>query len=83
MATQRYFVFTTLQEFGVNDADGVSAKVAKAFIEHLNWRQSEAELREARQAVTFAVYAEMDDLDEVTRIVDRLFSSLERTYGDS
>jgi hypothetical protein len=28
--------------------------------------------------VTFAVYAEVDDLDEVTRIVDRLFSLLAR-----
>jgi hypothetical protein len=29
-----------------------------------------------RQAVTFAVYAEVDDLEEVTRIVDRLFTVL-------
>src|SRR5436190_12179990 len=33
--------------------------------------QSEADLRELRKAVTFAVYAEEDDLDQVTRIVDR------------
>src|SRR5256714_1121626 len=72
----RYFVFTTLKESGVKDAEGVSAKVAKAFVEHPNWRQSEADLRELRKAVTFAVYAEVDDLDEVTRIVDKLFSLL-------
>jgi len=29
-----------------------------------------------RKAVTFAVYAEEDDLDQVTRIVDRLFTLL-------
>ena len=40
-----------------------------------NWRQSDAELRE-RKAVTFAVYAEVDGLDEVARIVDQMFSSL-------
>ena len=64
------------QDAGLKDAEGVSEKVAKAFVEHANWRQSEAELRELRKAVTFAVYAEMDDVDEVTRIVDRLFSRL-------
>ena len=77
----RYFVFTSLQENGVKDAEGVSAKVARAFVEHPNWRQSEADLRELRKAVTFAVYAGEDDLDQVTRIVDKLFSQLEKAYG--
>jgi type I restriction enzyme, R subunit len=52
--------------------------VARAFVEHPNWPQSEADLRELRKAVTFAVYAAEDDLDQVTRIVDRLFSHLEK-----
>lgn len=72
----RYFVFTSLREGGVPDAEGVSAKAARAFVEHPNWRQSEADLRELRKAVTFAVFAQVEDLDEVTRIVDRLFSLL-------
>jgi type I restriction enzyme R subunit len=46
-------------------------------VEHPNWRQSEADLRELRNAVTFAVYAEEDDLDQVARIVDRLFTVIE------
>jgi type I restriction enzyme R subunit len=71
-----YFVFTLLQEASAKSAEGMSAKIAKAFVEHPNWRQSEAELRELRQAVTFAVYAEENDLDQVTRIVDRLLSHL-------
>jgi type I restriction enzyme R subunit len=75
----RYFVFTMLKEAGVNKAEGVSEKAARAFVEHPNWRQSEAELRELRKSVTFAVYAEVDDLDDVTRIVDRLFSLLAKT----
>jgi type I restriction enzyme R subunit len=74
----RYFVLILLQESGLNNAEGVSAKVAKAFVEHSSWRGSEAELRELRKAVTFAVYAEVDDLDEVARIVDRLFTRLEK-----
>ncbi len=72
------FVFTSLQEAGVKDAEGVSAKVATAFGDHSNRRQSEDGLRELRKAVTFAVYAAEDDLDQVTRIVDGLFSSLEK-----
>ncbi len=77
----RYFVFTSLQEAGVKNAEGVSAKVAKGFLEHPNWRQSEADLRELRKAVTFAVYAVEDDLDQVTRIVDKLFSHLEKAQA--
>jgi type I restriction enzyme R subunit len=75
----RYFIFTLLQESGVKDAESVSANVAMGFLEHLAWRESEAELRELRKSVTFAVYAKEDDLDQVTRIVDRLFSQLAKT----
>src|SRR2546429_385055 len=76
----RYFVFTSLQEAKVREAEGVSAVVAKGFVEHPNWRYSEADLRELRKAVTFAVYAEEDDLEQVTRIVDRLFSHLDKAH---
>ena len=43
-----------------------------------NWKKSEAALRELRKMVTFAVFAEVDDLDAVTRIVDDLFTLLEK-----
>jgi type I restriction enzyme R subunit len=74
----RYFVFTVLQQTGVKGAESVSAKIATAFVEHPNWRRSEADLRELRKTVTFAVYAEEDDVDQVTRIVDSLFSHLDK-----
>jgi type I restriction enzyme R subunit len=75
----RYFVFTSLQEAGVSNAEGVSAKVAQAFVDCPNWRESKADLRELRKAVTFAVYAEKDDLDEVARIVEQLLDKLLRS----
>jgi type I restriction enzyme, R subunit len=75
----RYFVFTTMQEAGIGDAESVSAKIAKALVDHPSWRQSEAALREVRQAVTFAVYAEKDDLDEVAAIVEKLLDRLLRS----
>ena len=74
----RYFVFTSLKQSGVKDAEGVSGKVAAAFLEHPNWTKSEADLRELRKAVTYAVFAQEDDLDKVTRIVESLFSRLEK-----
>jgi type I restriction enzyme R subunit len=75
----RYFVFTTIQEAGVGDAESVSAKIANAFVDHPNWRQSEAALREVRKVVTFAVYAAKDDLDEVSAIVEKLLDKLLRS----
>jgi hypothetical protein len=42
--------------------------------------KSEATFEEARNAVTFAVYAAMDDLDQVAQIVDACFMIwIERT----
>jgi type I restriction enzyme, R subunit len=72
-------VFTTIQEAGVGDADGMSAKIAKAFVDNPIWRQSEAALREVRKAVTFAVFAEKDNLDEVAAIVEKLLANLLRS----
>ena len=54
----------------------MSRKIKEAFVAHPNWKRSEAALRELRKQVTFAVFAEMDDLDGVTRIVDELFTLL-------
>jgi type I restriction enzyme, R subunit len=76
----RYFVVTSLEKAGIKQAEIVSGKVAKAFVEHADWRKSGADLRELRNTVTFAVFAAEDDLDRVTRFVDRLFSHLERTH---
>ena len=42
------------------------------------WRRSEGELREARKATTFAVMREVDDVDRVARIVESLFSAIQR-----
>ncbi len=58
--------------------ENVSRKIKEAFIAYPNWKKSEAALRELRKKVTFAVFAEMDDLNAVTRIVDDLFRILER-----
>jgi type I restriction enzyme, R subunit len=59
--------------------DDVSAKIAKAFVDNPNWQHSEAALREVRKAITFAVYAENDDMDAVAAIVEKLVKKLLRS----
>jgi len=75
-----FFVYRTLLDEGAADAEEVSGQIKTAFAEHPNWQTSEAELRELRKEVTFAIYAEVDDLDWVARIVDNLFSLLAKAY---
>jgi type I restriction enzyme, R subunit len=75
----RYFVFASMQESGIDHAETVSGKIAKAFSDHPHWRESEADLREVRKAMTFAVYAEADDPDRVAMIVERLIEQLRRS----
>jgi type I restriction enzyme R subunit len=73
-----FFVYRTLLDAKVNHADEVSRKIKGAFVAHSNWKNSEAALRELRKKVTFAVFAEMEDLNAVARIVDDLFTLLEK-----
>jgi len=71
-----YFVLCRLTEDGIRNADQVSRKIRDALTAHLNWRTSEAELREVLKEVTFAICAEEDDLDKVAATVDALFRTL-------
>ena len=73
-----FFVYRTLLDAGVGEAENVSSKIKAAFAEHPDWKKSEAALRDLRQKVTFAIFAEFDDPDKVTTIVDDLFTLLEK-----
>jgi type I restriction enzyme, R subunit len=73
-----YFVYRTLLDAEIEHAEAVSRTIKTAFVEFPNWKQSERSLRELRKKVTFAVYAEMDDPDRVTALVDELFTLLEK-----
>jgi type I restriction enzyme R subunit len=76
-----YFVYRTLldHQFEEATAEEISTRIKAAFVDHPNWGRSEASLRELRTKVTFAIYSECDDLDQVTAMVDNLFNLLERT----
>ena len=73
-----FFVYRTLRDAEVNNPEAVSTKIKAAFLSFPNWKRSENSLRELRKQVTFAIYAECDELDQVTPIVDELFSLLEK-----
>jgi len=73
-----YFVYRTLLDEGLPNAEAVSRRIKEAFSAFPNWRTSEAALRELRKKVTFALVAESDDVEGVAAIVDRLFSLLDR-----
>ncbi len=71
-----YFVYRTMLDAGVSSPEEVSKKIKTAFTEHPSWKQREKELRELRNKVTFAIFAQEDDLNKVTAMVDELFTLL-------
>jgi len=77
-----YFVYQSLKDAGVANADAVSRKIKEAFVQFSNWHKSESSLRELRQEVTFAIFAELDDLERVTSLVDDLFRLLEKNRAE-
>ena len=72
-----FFVFKTLLDKKVNDAESVTEKIKNAFVNNPNWLSSEKEYRELRRKITYAIHAQEDNLEKVTEIVSRLFEILE------
>ncbi len=71
-----YFVYRTMLDAEVSNAEEVSKKIKAAFTEHSRWKDSEKELRELRNKVTFAIFGQEEDLNKVARLVDELFTLL-------
>ncbi|MDA3961537.1 MAG: HsdR family type I site-specific deoxyribonuclease [Planctomycetota bacterium] len=74
-----YFMLSRFTEDGIPNPEKVAGKVKEAFEQHPNWASSEAEMREVRKQVTFAIFSEEEDLNKVTATVDALFSLLHRS----
>ena len=75
-----YFMLSKFTEQGIPNPEKVAGKVREAFQKHPNWKTSEADLREARKEVTFAIFSEENDLNKVTASVDELLTLLQRSY---
>ncbi len=74
-----YFVICTFKERAISTPEDVAAKVCSALIRYPHWQTSEADLREARNLVTFAIAAAVDDVADVAAIVEDLFLHLQRS----
>ncbi|MFH0352212.1 MAG: type I restriction endonuclease subunit R, partial [Chromatiales bacterium] len=75
-----YFVLCKLTDDGIPNPETASRKVAAAFAKFPNWQRSEAELREVRKQVTFALVAEEDNIEKVTATVEALFTLLQKSF---
>jgi len=71
-----FFVYEALQQANVPDPEAVSSQIRSAFSNHPNWRSSEAALRELRNQVTFALVAACDQIEQVSPLVEGLFTTL-------
>jgi type I restriction enzyme R subunit len=74
-----YFILCKLNDGNVSNSEAVIKKIREAFVEFPHWRRSQNDLRELRKKMTFAVFAEEEDLDKVTALVDDVFAVLQRT----
>ena len=73
-----YFVYRSLLDARIENAEVVSRKIRQAFSDFPDWKQSENALRELRKKVTIAIYKETEDPDQVAALVDDLFTLLEK-----
>ena len=73
-----YFVYRSLLDAGVENAEGVSRTIRRAFSDFPGWKQSENALRELRNKVTVAIYKETGNPDQVAALVNELFTLLEK-----
>ena len=71
-----YFVYATLLDAGISNPEAISQKIKSAFVAHPNWTTSEKDLREVRQKMTLALYAEADDVNAIAATVERLITLL-------
>jgi type I restriction enzyme R subunit len=75
-----YFVLCKLTDDGIPNPNPTAKKIADAFAKFPNWQRSETELRETRKQVTFAIFAEEDDMQKVTVTVESLFTLLQKSF---
>lgn len=73
-----YFVYRTLLDAQVPESETVSRKIKDAFVAYPHWQQNEKDLRELRNKVTFAIFAQVDDPDAVAGLVEELFTLLDK-----
>lgn len=71
-----FFIYKKMLENNINNSEEITKQIKGEFVNHPNWKSSEKELRELRQAVYFALLAEEDDIDKAANLIDELFNHL-------
>ncbi len=71
-----FFIYKKMIESEINNAEEITKQIKGEFVNHPNWKSSEKELRELRQAIYFALLAEEDDIDKAANLIDELFNHL-------
>ncbi len=75
-----FFIYKKMLENEINNSQEVTKQIKEEFVNHPNWRTSEKELRDLRQAVYFALLSEEDDIDKAANLIDDLFNQLFITF---
>ncbi|HRJ31373.1 MAG TPA: HsdR family type I site-specific deoxyribonuclease [Cyclobacteriaceae bacterium] len=71
-----FFIYKTLLEKEIKNSEEVTKLIKGEFVNHPNWKTSEKELRELRQAIYFALLSEEDDIEKAAALIDELFNHL-------
>lgn len=71
-----FFIYKKMVESEINNAEEITKQIKGEFVNHPNWKSSEKELRELRQAVYFALLSEEDDINKAANLIDELFNHL-------
>lgn len=75
-----FFLYRTLLDAGIEQAEAISKDIKEAFIANPNWLKSEKEYRAIYQQVMLSVLAEASDMDSAVSITDNLLALLEKAY---
>ncbi len=75
-----FFIYRTLLDSKLENAEKITKKVKEAFVKHPNWQTSTSDLRELRRQVYYAILAEEDDIDKAAALVDELFNLLSKAF---
>ncbi len=71
-----FFIYRTLLDKKIKNSEEVTKRIKVEFVNHPNWKTSEKDLRELRQAIYFVLLSEEDDINKAADLVDELFNHL-------
>ena len=82
MENIQFFFYEKLKESGLENPELASNQIKETIRRFPNWRTSDKDLRKLRRQVTYAIYAQEDDMHRVTTIVEDIFNILLRKNGE-